>query len=127
MLKKAKQDSINGKKISILLEDRNILQLRLDELNNTRYYKEADIKLHYINSGGTTSTDTSNYIMRNILYSTDLQILGKEIVDKINDLEKKLIGDLVSLAKSQLEIRIQLIDKLLESLVYVEKSNSHSG
>jgi hypothetical protein len=126
MLKKARIKSNIGTKLTILLSQRNLLQLRLDELNKTRYYCEAEIKLHYLNEHQRLSNDLSTYKMRNILYSTDLQTLGKDIVGKLNEIETKLISDLISMTKTHLELRIELIDKLIKD-INDEKSYTHTG
>lgn len=126
ILLKAKSESNRGNKLTILLRERNVFQSRLDQLNNTRYYSGAETKLYYKNSGGRTDNDNSKYKIKNILYSTDLQILGKEIVDKLNEMETKLISDLISMTKTHLELRIELIDKLISNITN-EKSYTHTG
>jgi len=125
MLSSAREKGLTGSKINILLGQRNYIQLQLNTLNLSKYYSKAEVNFDYVNQGGSISSHKS-YYKKQRKFSTDSQKLGKDICDELDDFETKLISELLDMTKTHLELKIRIIDNILNKLGN-EKSNIRSG
>jgi predicted MarR family transcription regulator len=115
-IKKAKTIRDKGKAIDILLMHKKDIEDRIKELNDIKFFTKTDLTFDYTNSAGSCSSiHVYNYIA-NIGFTRESQILGEEIVNKLNEINAKCIFDIVETTKTQLQIKIEVIDFLIKKL-----------
>lgn len=117
LINKAIKIRDKGAILKILLEKKTKFEKKIEDINNIKYFTESKFTLNHLNkSGKTTSTHIINRLT-NIGYSYNSDILGKEIVNELNDFNTKCISNLIDISKTHLQLKIEQIELLIKRIV----------
>ena len=117
ILEIAKEKSENGKRITILLAERNHYQEQLKNLSDNKYFTSSQITIDYINKGGSISSIINKSQMKSPLNSTQLKQLGKDIVNDLNKFDLRCISELRNISICHFKLKIDIFDNLITHLI----------